>query len=317
MLKKFKTREEWLDYRAGKDIGKMRVGGTALCSILGKNRYCSPLQLWHIHTGREDGTIEDNEPMKLGRHMEEFVISYIIEELKAERIDEKDDLYVYEHPDDPRKHGSPDTMLSYRGKSRMTEIKTTQLAVEEPLDYWIIQSNYNLGLALASGVKLDGHLIAWYSSSKHEVDYREYDFDPELFEHSLASIDEFFGQVDNDTPPPPMMADDFANYRESIKDSSIEADELAEKMLYSLFTIKEAEDELKARKEVVQIELKRFMDDKEYVMLADVKLCTFKSGTKNMLDTKKLKADHPELCAKYINTVKTRTLRPNYKYFKG
>ena len=60
------SREEWLKYR------KKGIGGSDSAAVIGLNPYKSQIELWADKTGRLDEQ-EDNEAMRIGRDLEEYV----------------------------------------------------------------------------------------------------------------------------------------------------------------------------------------------------------------------------------------------------
>ena len=65
-------REEWLRYR------KRGIGGSDAAAVCGLNPYSSPLQVYLDKTSGENGY--DNEAMRQGRDLEEYVARRFTEE---------------------------------------------------------------------------------------------------------------------------------------------------------------------------------------------------------------------------------------------
>ena len=68
------SHEEWLRYR------KLGIGGSDAGSICGLNPYSSAIAVFQDKTQKEAGEKEDNEAMRQGRDLEEYVARRFMEE---------------------------------------------------------------------------------------------------------------------------------------------------------------------------------------------------------------------------------------------
>ena len=84
------SHEEWLRYR------KLGIGGSDAGSICGLNPYSSAIAVFQDKTQKEAGEKEDNEAMRQGRDLEEYVARRFMEETgkKVRRANA-----IYGHPD--------------------------------------------------------------------------------------------------------------------------------------------------------------------------------------------------------------------------
>lgn len=75
------TREEWLQ---GRTRG---IGGSDAGAIMGVNKYKSPYTVWAEKCGRINGDVPDNEAMRIGRDLEDYVAKRFTEQtgLKVRR----------------------------------------------------------------------------------------------------------------------------------------------------------------------------------------------------------------------------------------
>ena len=67
------SHDEWLEHR------QKSIGGSDASAILGMNTYCSPYTVWADKLGNLPPK-EDNEAMRLGRDLEEYVAKRFTEE---------------------------------------------------------------------------------------------------------------------------------------------------------------------------------------------------------------------------------------------
>ena len=108
-------REAWLHRR------KSSIGGSDASSIIGLNAYSSPYSVWAAKTSRLPGK-EDNEAMRLGRDLEDYVASRFREETGKRVRREKAMLY---NPAYPFAHADIDRWII--GENAGLECKTTSI----------------------------------------------------------------------------------------------------------------------------------------------------------------------------------------------
>lgn len=109
------SREKWLEVRRG------AIGGSDAAAIIGLNQYSSPYSVWADKTGRLPEK-PDNEAMRLGRDLEEYVASRWREETgkKTKRVNAI--LYSKKIP---FAHANVDRWVS--GENAGLECKTTSI----------------------------------------------------------------------------------------------------------------------------------------------------------------------------------------------
>ena len=88
------SREEWLEER------RKSLGGSDMGAVLGLNRYRSPYTVWAEKTGRI-GETPDNEAMRVGRDLEQYVASRFEE---ASRMPVRRMNYLMRRNDCPHLH---------------------------------------------------------------------------------------------------------------------------------------------------------------------------------------------------------------------
>lgn len=94
------SRDEWLAER------KNSIGGSELGAILGLNPWCSPYTVWALKTGLISEP-EDNEAMRQGRDLEEYVAQRFAEKsgykVRRENAIVRNDAFPYIHANIDRK----------------------------------------------------------------------------------------------------------------------------------------------------------------------------------------------------------------------
>ena len=116
-LKKISTKglkhEEWLEHR------RHSIGGSDASAILGMNQYTSPYTVWAEKLGKI-APKEDNEAMRLGRDLEDYVAKRFTEET-GKKVRKENNIIV--NPKYPFAHANVDRMIV--GEDAGFEAKTT------------------------------------------------------------------------------------------------------------------------------------------------------------------------------------------------
>ena len=105
--------DEWLKHR------RKSIGGSDASAILGMNTYCSPYTVWADKLGKLPPK-EDNEAMRLGRDLEDYVAKRFTEET-GKKVRRENNIII--NPDYPYAHANVDRMVV--GEDAGLECKTT------------------------------------------------------------------------------------------------------------------------------------------------------------------------------------------------
>lgn len=183
------SREKWLEVRRG------AIGGSDAAAIIGLNQYSSPYSVWADKTGRLPEK-PDNEAMRLGRDLEEYVASRWREETgkKTKRVNAI--LYSKKIP---FAHANVDRWVS--GENAGLECKTTSImnlkkfnGGEYPENYYVQCVHY---MAVTGADR-------WYLAVL-VLGKGFYHFTIERDEEEIAALlrqeESFWDCVKTDTPP--------------------------------------------------------------------------------------------------------------------
>ena len=107
--------EEWLEHR------RKRIGGSDASAIIGMNSYCSPYTVWADKLGKIPPK-EDNEAMRLGRDLEDYVAKRFTEKT-GKKVRRENNILI--NPDIPFAHANVDRMIV--GEDAGFEAKTTSV----------------------------------------------------------------------------------------------------------------------------------------------------------------------------------------------
>ena len=107
------SHEEWLEHR------RKSIGGSDASAIIGLNTYTSPYTVWADKLGKLPPK-EDNEAMRLGRDLEDYVAKRFTEET-GKKVRRENNILI--NPDIPFAHANVDRMII--GEDAGFEAKTT------------------------------------------------------------------------------------------------------------------------------------------------------------------------------------------------
>ena len=286
---------------------------------MGLSRWGTPLSVWAEKTGKIPAPdLSDNEAVKMGNRLEQFVADLFTEETdKAVRRAPK----AYQHPKYPYMVAHIDRIVT--GTDELLECKTASTFKKEewendeiPQEY-ILQVMWYLGI---TGRKV-GHIAVLIGGQHFKT--KPIEFDKELFDTMVESAKDFWeNHVLTDVPPKVSVNDNetLSEMYSDANDFMIElfpTDEKSETATIDFETKVAYLQELKAQKKSIEDEIKEnetFIKDiiKDNLGIKTPKyLITWKTQTKTGLDSKRIKAEKPEVAEEYTTTSSYRVLRIN------
>lgn len=308
-------------FLAGRKSG---IGGSDVAAILGLSKYKSTYQLWLDKTNRAESQDSESEPAYWGNQLEDIVAKEYAKRngVKIQRVNAtiRNPEHDWMLANIDRAIVNPDISGNVRIKEgklttdRILECKTANQYLaklwgdeqtESIPDYYLTQCQWYLGNTGASICGL-GVLIGGQKFRSYQIAY-----DGELFEMLKAECSNFWHEhVLADVPPAPTTFDDVLHrWSTHNPDQAVIADpqlfqDVAEyKELNS--NIKDAGKELDALK----IKICTRMENAELIIAEEKRLATFKYQERTTLDSKALKAAHPEIYEQFAKTSSTRVLR--------
>ena len=277
--------EEWLEHR------KKSIGGSDASAIIGMSKYSSPYTVWADKLGKLPPK-EDNEAMRLGRDLEEYVAKRFTE-ATGKKVRRENNILI--NPDYPFAHANVDRMII--GEDAGFEAKTTSaLNVKKfkngefPENYYCQCVHY---LAVTGckrwylGVLVLGVEFKWFVIERDEDEIKAL----------MKSEADFWQYVESQTPPMVDGSDSTSDtlrtiYPESNGDSiSLMA---YENDLKQFMTLSSLLDDIKEQKEEVANRIKAFMGDCSRGECTKYKV-NWSSFTKSTFDHKRFQADNPEI----------------------
>ena len=299
--------DEWLKQR------NKGIGGSDAGAVLGLNPYKSAFTLWHEKTGRISSYVKDNEAMRFGRDMEEYVAKRFFEETgkKYHRVG-----VSYQSAEFPWMLANIDRKIV--GENAGLECKTANIFAEKIYDDGAIpESYYCQCLHYMAVCDFDRMYLACYIPQRGlkwftiEREAAQADLDA-LIEREA----EFWKAVEEDKRP---YVDDSKSTVATIaalmhEPISHEADPDKGLDLSDMEELTSLLDDLKATIKALNEEksglenqiMNRLKDEKADIAFTALKKITWKEQSRITVDTEALKANRPDLFDKYA---KSRHLR--------
>lgn len=296
------AREDWLQLR------KQGIGGSDAGAVCGLNPYTSAMDVFLEKTRKELPEERDNEAMREGRDLEDYVAKRFCEET-GYKVRRSNVTYIHEQY--PFMIADVDRLLVRKEQGLIgLECKTASPYSAEKWNDGKIPAHY-LTQCYHYMAVLDAQ--AWYIAVLiygKEFKYIRIDRNEEIIQN-LIKIEECFwkAHVLSGTMPEPdgsSAADSFlrGQYQNSIPKSRIFLDGFNER-LQRREEITTQIEALEKEKRKIEQEVKLSMKDAE---LAENEhfLVSWKSSSSNRLDSKKLKEELPEVYEQYTKTVVSR-----------
>lgn len=294
------SHEEWLEQR------RKSIGGSDASAILGMNTYCSAYTVWADKLGKLPPK-EDNEPMRLGRDLEEYVAKRFTEETGI-KLRRENNILI--NPKYPFAHANVDRMVV--GEDAGFEAKTTTVLNlkkfkngEYPENYYVQCVHYLMVTGAKRwylGVLILGVGFKWFVIERDEGEIE-----------ALAKSEEAFWEyVEKKTPP---ATDGSESTTETITTIYPESNDGAvslfgyEDALRQYIALGRQIDELKKLRDESANIVKAFMGEAGKGESNHFKV-SWSSYLKSTFDHKKFASDNPNLdLSKYYKSTTARTFR--------
>lgn len=293
------------------------IGGSDAGAVLGLNPYRTPLDVYLEKRGEtEPPDLSDNAAVHWGERLEDLVADEYQRRTGA-RVQRRNP--TLHHPEHDFMLAHVDRMVV--GESKILECKTAgafmapkwgedgmtiaDAATEAVPASYVAQIHHYmvvLGVDLADLAVLIGGR-----------DFRIYHFerDQDFTDILVRAEAEFWrGHVEAGMPPAPATIDDIRALYPTDDGSTLTADSALLDTVSQLRACKESIKVVGARKEELELELKAAMGNASVLLDAEGgTLCTWKAQTANRLDTKALRAAHPDLAGEFTKASESRVLR--------
>lgn len=302
MIKKIDTRnmsrEEWLNARS------KYIGGSDAGAIAGLNPWKSQLQVYLEKTNQTDLAIKDNERMRIGRDLEDYVAQRF-SEATGKKVRKNNFMLI-----DGFMSANVDREVV--GENAVLECKTTNSYAKSDWEDDKIPFHYEL--QCHHYMMVGGYEKAYIAVliGNEKFVYKEIPRDEETIE-MLRNIETAFWNdyvLKNELPRP----DGTESYSQELKSKfrggltdSIEISIDKEKFS-RLNELKELKNDVETKIKRIEQDIQIEMKDHEHAFTNGYEI-TWKTQTRTSLDTKKLKEEHPEILDKYSKSNEYRVFR--------
>ncbi len=283
------------------------IGGSDIAAIAGLNPYRSPLAVYLNKRGEVEDQ-PDNERMLWGRKLEDVVARHFAEvnEVKVQRVNR-----MLVHPKYPMFGANLDRLV-VKPRS-VLEVKTGSAHGKQAWSEETIPPYYELQLRwylMVTGLK-EGWVAALLGGQEYIE--RHITRDKEIEDYLIQIALDFWKMVEDGTPPEPVAQDtDLIKAMHPRSEAiSIVLPDDTDMMLAELHLLKVARDDYADRVEEIENRIKSRMGEAEVAYLPGEPepVATWKSQVTRRIDSKRLKAELPEVYEKYLKTSSYRTLR--------
>lgn len=286
------TRDEWLEAR------RRGIGGSDAAVIAGLDPFKSPIRLWMEKTGQVDEE-PAGEAAEWGLLLEP-VIAQEFERRTGKRVRRRN--AILQHPEHAWMLANVDREIV--GEPALLEIKTTSawnraaVAEDRLPDRYIIQGQHYLAVT--------GRQRCYYAVlvGGQRLVITHVDRDDELIAQLIEMEAAFWRHVEDGTPPPMDGSDDARElldrlYPEADPESVVALPPEAEDLIRAYHEAREAERQAAERRHEAENRLKTLLGDRAIGRIAGVDVVTWKPVVSQRLDTKRLKAERPEIYEQY------------------
>ncbi|MGY3775788.1 YqaJ viral recombinase family nuclease [Helcococcus sueciensis] len=305
MVEKIDTRQmshdEWLSTRS------KYIGGSDAGAIAGLNPWKSLLSIYLEKTGQKELVSKDNERMRIGRDLEDYVAKRF-EEATGKKVRRNNFMMIKED------FMSANVDREVVGENAVLECKTTNSYAKDDWEEDSIPVHYELQChhyMMVGGY--DKAYIAVLIGNEKFV-YKEIPRDEDVIK-MLYELEKNFW-TENVLKKQLPEADGSDSYSEELRqkykggiEDSIDL-LIDEERLTRLEELKKMEKEIKSQIKKIEQEIQVEMGDYE-VATTDSYKFTWKTQTRTSIDTKKLREENPNIYDKYLKISTFRTFRTN------
>lgn len=300
------NRDEWLKQRS------KGLGGSDAGAVVGLNPYKSAYTLWAEKTGQISNVVEENEAIRLGNDLEDYVAKRFAER-ENKRV--KRSSYCYQSKEFPFMRANVDRLIV--GENAALECKTANPFKDGDYSNDIIPPAYYCQcLHYMAVCGFDRMYLAVLVFQKGFYTY-VIDRGNEAVEADIQALikaeSEFWKLVENGTAPDVDGSESTSNTLKQLhKDELKTVFDLTEydEKLDEIQELKEQQKELKTRQKTLENELKEVLIGCDYGQ-SSIYNVSAKVTTSSRFDTDKFKKENLKIYNSYKKETQTQTLRIN------
>lgn len=280
------------------------ITATDVPCILGISPWASAVDVWLYKTKQaEQPDIPDSLAEK-GVFLEPAILQWFGHKAGLEVVEEKGFLKHPKHPfmaahTDGRIKNQPwlvetKTSIANKGWGEQGEFLVP--------DYYLVQTAHEVACDDAEGAYI-AVLIG-----NHDLRYYRYERNLKLEQAIEPKLLDFWKHVQSETAPTPKTGQDILSlYGYQDHDQTVVADADMDEVIDQLREVKARVDEAQKEQKKLEDQIKVYMGQAQRLCaLNGHEAVVWKTTTANRLDTKKIKAEHPDLCQNYLTQSQSR-----------
>lgn len=283
------------------------VGGSDIPIILGLSEWTTPVEL---HFQKRDGIRPERTPEDLARMRAGSLLEPVVRALYQERYPDAQlagkayvigrEPWIAANLDDFARYPDP-RVVEFKTASEYAKSKWGDDGSDAvPLAY-LAQVTWYGGIMKTSHADI-AVLIGGNTFQVHRVR-----IDVDVFEFMVDRAREFMRGVEMGIPPEPLNEADVARLFPRSTGTTVEATPTVLDDVLALRALNEKADAIETEKELLRLRIKAAIGDADALTLAngDV-LATWKTQTRKTLDTKALRAAHPDIAGQFTRASDSR-----------
>lgn len=293
-------REEWLAIR------RKYIGGSDAGAICGLNKYASAIDVWRDKMEPQEEVEEPTEAMRQGTDLEDYV-AYRFSEATGRKVRKNNNMMV------SRKYPFmlADIDRQLIGENALLECKTTTMFNQKAWEDGLVPQSYYCQVQHYLAVTgMDRAYIAVLIYGRDFIWY-QIDPDPEYMEHMIHREAEFYhrNMVDGIFPSPDgskAASDALIHlYPGGNTDVFVSDSQALSEDIRNYLEARELAKNYDRQKKLLEQTIQMRMGNHELLQCGSYEVKWTPVESKR-LDTKRLKADHPDIYDQYAKTTTTR-----------
>jgi len=284
------------------------IGGSDVAAIMGISSWKTPLDVYlektlPVPASDDFELIADKPELARGRRCEK----YILEEYAEKTLQTLTPGRLIRHPKYPFLQGHVDAFVEgYEGvvvEAKSVGGSPSTWENEIPAYYKTQVAHYAM-ITNCERVDVPVLFDRWqYACFSY---YRDPQFESQIMQACLAF---WYNHVLKENPPEPRNLNDVQSLYPKVEAANCQVTQEIQEELDLLALIFKAKKKLIEREEITKVRIMDYMKNHEMLMDGTTILATWKGQKRSILDTDRLKADHPDLYAQYKKEQTTRVFK--------
>ncbi len=292
------------------ELRRSGIGGSDASVILGINPWKTPLQLYMEKTGQVEGP-EENQAMHIGTILEDVIADEYSRQTgsKVSRVNE-----TIRHPDYDWMMAHVDRRVLNFDGGKLLECKTAGRFYKQ--DEWGRHGENTIPAYYFAQIQHYHAVTGWQYSDVAALlggsDFRIYHFerDSKFIDNLIQKEIEFWYAVERRVPPEPINLDDVKLMFPKDAGTEIKVTDEIYEIWENYIIANEHVKEVQARAEMLKLMIQKYMGENSLLVDSEgKKLVSWKTQSRETIDTKRLREEMPEIFEKFSKQSTTRVFK--------